>query len=237
MGIWEDVCGRGRAQYAEQYRYYNTEPHKWASRACENFYQLSERIMRVLTSLAEKHEGESIAVVTHGGTIRSLLCTVMGLPPEEISRVYYCDNTAVSLLIYEDGRFRIEYMNDNSHLPEELSAFHKKTWWKKKNFSDNTNMHFLPMDLDKRGERYLECYRDSWIEAHGDLRGFTDDYLDIAKKRSREFPMAVTEAYLGETPIGVLELNIDLDSDKGAGCIAFYYIEKSTAGKGLQFSS
>lgn len=234
MGIWEDVCwAEVERNMPEQYRYYNTEPHKWCVEGCENFFKLSDRIVGAITSLAERHEGESIAVVTHGGAIRSLLCNIMGLPPEEIRQIYYCDNTAVSLLIYENGKFKIEYMNDNSHLPEELSAFQKQTWWKKKNFSDDTNMYFRPMDLNKRGERYLECYRDSWREAHGDLTGFTDAYLDIAKASSLKFPMSVMEAYLGDKPIGVLELNIELGADEGAGCIAFYYMDREYRGKGL----
>ncbi|HHU06695.1 MAG TPA: GNAT family N-acetyltransferase [Clostridiales bacterium] len=234
MGIWEDVCWAEVERFMpEQYRFYNTEPHKWCIEGCESFYRLSERIMGAITSLAKKHEGQSIAVVTHGGAIRSMLCNIMGLPPEEICKVYYCDNTAVSLLVYENGKFKIEYMNDNSHLPDELSAFKRQTWWKEKTFTDNTNMYFRPMDLDKRGERYLECYRDSWREAHGDLSGFTDAFLDRAKARSREFPMSVTEAYLGDKPIGVLELNTERDADKGAGCIAFYYIDKEYRGKGL----
>ena len=45
--------------------------------------------------------------------------------------------------------------------------------------------------------------------------------------------MSVTEAYLGDKPIGILELNMELDADKGAGWIAFYYIDREYRGKGL----
>jgi len=234
MGEWEDLCWADvERNMPEQYRYYNIEPHKWSVEGSEDFYKLSERIVGTITSLAEKHEGQSIAVVTHGGAIRALLCSLMGLPPEDICKVYYCDNTAVSLLVYENGKFTIEYMNDNSHLPEELSPFKRQTWWKDKSFTDNTNMYFRPMDLDKRGKRYIECYRDSWLEAHGGLKGFTEEYLETAKARSREFPMAITEAYLGDKPVGILELNIERDADEGAGCIAFYYMDREYRGRGL----
>lgn len=234
MGVWEDVCWADvERDMPEQYKLYNSEPHKWCIEGCEDFYKLSDRITGTLTSLAAKHEGESIAVVTHGGAIRSLLCTIKELPPGEISKVFYCDNTAVSLLIYENGEFKIAYMNDNSHLPKELSVFQKQTWWKKEDLTDDTNMYFRPMDLIKRGERYLACYRDSWIQAHGDPAGFSDVYLEIARERSREFPMSVMEAYLGDKAIGILELNINRDADKGAGCIAFYYMDGLYRGKGL----
>jgi len=234
MGIWEDVCWADVERgMPEQYKNYNSAPHKWDIEGGENFYELSGRITKAVTSLAQKHDGQSIAVVTHGGAIRALLCTIKKLPPEEINKIFYCDNTAVSLLIYENGEFTIEYMNDNSHLPQELSVFHKQTWWKKEDFSDGTNMYYRPMDLDKRGERYLECYRDSWRHAHGDLTGFSDIYLDMARARSREYPMSVMEVYLGDKPIGLLELSINRDADKGAGCIAFYYMDEKYRGKGL----
>jgi len=234
MGVWEDVCWADvERNMPEQYKFYNSEPHRWCIEGGENFYRLSDRITGALSSLAEKHDGQSIAVVTHGGAIRSLLCTIKKLPPEEISKVFYCDNTAVSLLSYENGEFKIEYMNDNSHLPKELSVFHKQTWWKKEDFTDGTNMYFRPMDLEKRGERYLECYRDSWRQAHGSLNGYSDVYLEIARERSREFPMSVMEVYLGDRAIGVLELSINRDADEGAGCIAFYYMDEKYRGKGL----
>ena len=234
MGVWEDKCwGEIERDMPEEHDNYNRMPHKWNIEGGEPFYELAERITGAVKSIAEKHDGESIALVTHGGAIRSLLCAVMKLPPEEITKIFYCDNTAVSLLNYENGELSIEYMNDNSHLPPEISAFHKHDWWKKDNFTDNTNMRFVPMDLNTRGEHFLDCYRDAWIQAHGSLAGFSDIYLDIAKKRSAECPGAVVEAYLGEEPVGILELNVHRDEEEGAGCIAFYYMDAAHRGKGL----
>ncbi len=234
MGVWEDVCwAEIERDMPEEYKNYNSAPHKWNISGCENFYKLSERITSAVKTLAERHDGQTIAVVTHGGAIRALLCTLMNIPPEEISRVFYCDNTAVSLLTYKDGAFGIEYMNDNSHLPDELSAFKRQDWWKKESFTDGTNMYFRPMDLENRGEKYLNAYRDAWTAAHGSLEGFSDIYLRIAKKRSRKDPMSVTEAFLGDRPVGILELSIEQDAASHAGCIAFYYIDEPYRGKGL----
>lgn len=234
MGVWEDMCWADvERDTPEDYRNYNKAPHKWNVSGCENFYRLSERITGAVKAIAEKHDGETVAIFTHGGAIRALLCTVMKLPPEEISRVFYCDNTAVSLLTYNNGELSIEYMNDNNHLPAELSAFKRQDWWKKEDFSDNTNLHFLPMDLEKRGDRYLHCYRDAWNEAHGTYDGFSDVYLDIAKRRSKKSPLSVVEVYLGDKPVGVLELSIDQDENENVGCIAFYYMDAPYRGRGL----
>lgn len=234
MGVWEDTCWADvERDYAEEYANYNSAPHKWNVSGCENFYALSKRITGAVMSIAEKHDGQTVAIVTHGGAIRALLCTVLKIPPDQIRRVFYCDNTAVSLLTYKDGELSIEYMNDNSHLPDNLSAFKMQDWWKKENFSDSSNLRFRPMDLEERGERYLECYRDAWLKAHGNLAGFSDIYLKIAKKRSKKFRLSVTEAFLGDKPIGLLELSMDQDAKDGAGCIAFFYIDEQYRGKGL----
>lgn len=234
MGVWEDTCWADvERNMPEEYHNYNKAPHKWNVEGGESFYALAERITGTVKALAKKHDGESIAVVTHGGAIRALLCTIMKLPPEEITKIFYCDNTAVTHLIYENGELRIEYMNDNSHLPKSISAFHKHDWWKKEDFTDGTNIHYHPMDLEKRGQRFLDCYKDAWIQAHGSLEGFSDIYLEVAKKRSREFPMSVLEAFLGDKSVGILELNIGRDEEQGAGCIAFYYMDEPYRGKGL----
>lgn len=234
MGVWEDTCwAEVERESAEDYKNYNSAPHKWNISGCENFYVLSERITGAVKRIAAKHDGQTVSVVTHGGAIRALLCTIMGIPPEQIKRVFYCDNTAVSLLTYKDGELKIEYMNDNSHLTDELSAFKMQDWWKKDNFTDGSSLYFRPMDLEYRGERYLECYRDAWINAHGDLDGFSNIYLKIAKQRSAKNPLSVTEAFLGDKPIGLLELSIEQDAKEGAGCIAFYYIDEPYRGSGL----
>lgn len=234
MGVWEDRPWADiEREYPEQYLNYNKAPHLWEIEGGENFYALEERIMGALREIAAENDGRAVAVVTHGGAIRTVLCVLMGLPPERISEIRYCDNTAVTLLEYENDEFRLEYMNDNSHLPENMGSFQRQTWWKNKDLTDSTNMYFVPMNLERDGERYLEYYKDAWRTAHGTLEGFSDVYLDIARARAAKNPLAVCEAMRDGAHAGLLELDLERGADEGAGLIAFYYMAEPFRGRGL----
>ena len=61
--------------------------------------------------------------------IKIFLMSVLGINPGEPEAMMHGDNTSVSLLRFEDGRFEVEYYNDNSHLGE-LSTFARQQWWR-----------------------------------------------------------------------------------------------------------
>lgn len=234
MGIWEDLCwGEVEDEYAEQLRYYNTSPDKWNIEGGEDFFHLQSRIISALLRIASENEGKTVAVVTHGGAIRALLSHILGIEPFNIGKIQYCDNTAVSLININQGKITLEFMNDNSHLPDELSAFKKETWWKNEDCTDNRNMRFLPMDLEKEGKTYLECYADAWYEAHGTYKGFTDIYLEWAKSRSKADPDSVARAYLKGRASGIIELAPETISRDSSGHIAFLYLSPEYRGRGL----
>ncbi len=234
MGVWEDRCwGEVEHFEPEQARYLSFSPEKWHVEGCEGYYDSLRRIRGAILAIAEENEGKTVAVVSHGSIIRILLAATLGYPPSEINRVLYCDNTAVALLRVDSGAIGIEYYNDNSHLHNEISAFHRDTWWASEDAKDGRDMYFLPMDVWKNGELYLRRYRDAWIQSHGHDGGFSAVYLDWARKRSGENPNTVMEAYLEGVPCGMLELAADSGSHSGAGHIAFLYLEEAYRGKGL----
>jgi probable phosphoglycerate mutase len=234
MGIWEDRCWGEVEQFQpEQVSYLNFSPDKWQIDGCENYFDSLNRIRQTIINIATQNKGKNVAVVSHGSIIRILLADTFGYRPDEINRVLYCDNTAVVLLNVDNNRITIEYYNDNSHLPEEISAFHRETWWKSDDGKDGRNLYFLPMDVYKSGNLYLRRYRDAWIQSHGNDDGFSPIYLDWARKRSRENPQTVMEAFLEGTPCGMLELAQSYGQAEGVGHISFLYLEEEYRGKGL----
>jgi probable phosphoglycerate mutase len=234
MGSWEDLCwGEVEKKYPEQLYYYNTSPDKWEIEGGESFYDLRKRIVSAIFEIAKINEEKTVAVVTHGGAIRALLSYILNVPPSEISRVRYCDNTAVTLITIDNGVMSIEYMNDDSHLSDELSSFRKETWWKEKDISDSRNMRFVPMNLKTDGKTYIACYKDAWHEAHGTYAGFSNIYLEWAKIRSASDPYSVARAYLQDKPCGIIELAKEQETDAHSGHIAFLYLDPPFRGKGL----
>lgn len=234
MGVWEDLYwGEVEDEYPEQLYYYNTSPEKWQIEGGENYFELQSRIVSAVLRIAAENSGRTIAIFTHGAAIRALLGYILNIQPSNISTIQYCDNTAVALLNIDEGKISLEYMNDDSHLSDDLSSFRKETWWKEEGCTDNRNMRFLPMDLNTEGKTYLNCYRDAWYEAHGTYRGFSNIYLQWAKSRSHVDPHSVARAYLKGVPCGIIELAGETDRGDNSGHIAFLYLSPEFRGRGL----
>lgn len=234
MGEWEDrTWSEIEEEYPEQLYYYNASPDKWDIPGGERFADLQARILGTLLEIAAQNENKAVAVVSHGGAIRALLAYIYGIPAQRVSEIQYCDNTAVSLLRAEGGRLEAEYINDNSHLPDELSPFKRETWWKQKSGMDGRNIRFLPLDPGKRSSDYLKAYREAWISAHGSDEGFSKVYLQTAVNRARMDPHSVVEAYVGRKSCGFVELAPEAKPLPYTGHIAFLALKPEYRRKGL----
>ena len=95
----------------------------------ETFHAVKERIDRGLRQLRERHDGECIAVVTHGGAIRTILCSALDIPLDALWS-FRQDNTAVNIVEYEERHNIIRLVNDVNHIydwesldPERLPAY------------------------------------------------------------------------------------------------------------------
>ena len=234
MGIWEDdMWGRIEEDFAEQYGYYNSCPDKWDIPGCEHWDELCRRISSAMLTIAEENPGKTVAAVTHGCAIRALISVIKGIPAREINSIKYCDNTAVALITVDGGRMTLEYMNDASHLPDELTAFRHETWWKSEKVTDGRNMRIEPFDVAANRDRYLARYRDAWIISHGSDKGFSDIYYDWAVMRSMKSARAVAEAKLGGKPVGMIELAPESGEKEGYGHIAFLCMDEEYRRRGL----
>lgn len=98
---------------------------QWRFDGAETFEEVGERVCSAVEDIASRHEGQTIAVVSHGVSIRCLLSKVNSAPFSDIEKCPICKNTAVSKLKYENGKLECEYLNDYSHLGE-LGDYH---WW------------------------------------------------------------------------------------------------------------
>ncbi len=236
MGAWEDRCWGWVERFEpEEYDRLNRDPWTWSVPGAEPGGATVRRLESALLSLAEQHPGGEVAVVSHGSAIRLLLAELLGIPSREISRVPYCDNTAVARLTADGGRLTLVQYNDNSHLPEALSAFHRDEWWKNEDGKDGRDMYFLPMDLYTLPgrEAYLRRYRETWIASYGSDRGFTSVHLEGARYRQQQDRDSVLEAWCEETPCGILELATHQGEDQGVGHIALLHLEEAFRGRGL----
>ena len=236
MGVWEDEpWGSIYRSDPQQMLYFSVDPAKWSIPGSEDFYELRSRVTEAIKEPAARHDGQTIACVSHGMAIRSLISGVLGISSENITEVLHGDNTCVALLEVEDGNIKIEYYNDNSHLDETNSTFANQSWWRtsEKNEIDLSNLRFEPMDMEKDAGLYCDCYREGWLQAHGTLQGFSQKpYLKSAQRVSKQDEQTVMKAFRGEEFVGIIELDPDRMVEESAGWVSLVYIVPQMRGQG-----
>jgi broad specificity phosphatase PhoE len=72
-------------------------PQWWAEREAnpatarppggESFLDVIDRVCQAADEIAARHPGEAVALVTHGGAVRALVCRTLGMPPEFRDRI------------------------------------------------------------------------------------------------------------------------------------------------------
>ena len=126
-GEWENRCfGDLERTEPEQLWRFLRDPEGWIAPGAETYEQYSARFLDGLRAAAAANPGRTIAVFSHGCVMSGSLHRLLGL--EHNSSV--CDNTGVSLLRWEAGRFTAEYLYDNSHLSPEISTRARQRWWR-----------------------------------------------------------------------------------------------------------
>lgn len=81
----------------------------------ETFRALKERAFHCLEALLDRHSNETILLVSHGGTIRTLLCAILNIHLNHIWKIKQ-DNTAVNVIEFEGNYPVIALLNDTHHL-------------------------------------------------------------------------------------------------------------------------
>ena len=178
IGDWEDVAW-GDLEYAdpEMSRCFGHDPARWRAKGSESYDSVCERMAGCVAEIAERHSGGSVAVFSHGFAIRALICAISGVASHETDKVSYCDNTAVTLLIYDGGKLTIDFLGDNSHLPNELSTFAHQTWWREQSEWVNENLRYVELNSEGRPEQAgRSCReRESYGSADKEYAAFLAD--------------------------------------------------------------
>ena len=227
MGEWEDLAfGMLEHLWPETMHCFSYNPEQWHVKNSETFQQVSQRFMEALTEKVEENKGKTIAIVSHGCAIRAILQAVL-----QTSDTGHSDNTAVSCIEYDNGTYQSIFLNDNSHLSDEISTLAKQNWWKGNNEPDN-NLWFNPIDEDE--SRYLAYRKDAFQLIYGD--DFAVDgkrYFQNALETRKQYPHGVCYAMLDNQIIGLIQLCMPHEKNSDMGTISFLYLEKQYRGKSI----
>ncbi len=122
---WEDLPSR----WPEEYDSWENCPHLLKMPDGESMEEFMERLLKEVKRIIENNKGKTVCIVTHGTAIRVLMTHFLGYRQEDMINVPWYDNTSVSIVDWEDGRFKVVLEGDASHLEKELSTISNQDWW------------------------------------------------------------------------------------------------------------
>ena len=89
-------------RYPAIYRQWMEAPTEVQFPHGENFATMRVRVLRAFEAIRQRHEGATVAIVTHGGVIRIVLAWALEMPDRCLFRLAQ-DYAAMSLLSWVDG--------------------------------------------------------------------------------------------------------------------------------------
>ncbi len=119
LGWWEGLTWQEIGQRdGEQLRCFHTDLSHFRVEGSESGGEARDRMMAELRRIGAAHEGQTVAVFSHGAAIRMVIGTLRGLELSEMDQQLLGDNTSVTLLAWEDGQLREVWANDRTHLEQ-----------------------------------------------------------------------------------------------------------------------
>lgn len=117
FGEWEGLSYNSiSTKWPEQMEKFYTLTDELEIPGGETFRQVKARAIEALKRVVNSHPDQTIVIVSHGGTIRTILCAIMNIHLNHLWNIQQA-NTAVNILnYYDDNKVMVELVNDVHHL-------------------------------------------------------------------------------------------------------------------------
>lgn len=99
--------------YPDLYRQWMDSPTTICFPNGESFPEMRVRVLEALKTILHQRDGQTVAIVTHGGVIRIAIAWVLDMPDQYLFRLAQ-DYAAMNLLTWVDGIPRVESLNHKS---------------------------------------------------------------------------------------------------------------------------
>ena len=124
LGLWQGLLYTDAVErFPETARKRKEDPGNTRYEEGESYCDLMNRATKEMDRIAKENDGKTIAVYSHGGTIRAMICAWMGIPIKDIFTVPPIPNTAVNVLTYENGKVEFLLRNSVEHTQNAKAAF------------------------------------------------------------------------------------------------------------------
>ena len=124
LGSWEgrfmkEIAG----QYPEEWELWIHNPEKLRVKNMETLYDVQKRAKACLDSLVSKHEGETLAVVSHRAVLKPLISACLNIASPYFWKIHL-DTASYSLLSYKkDKGYCLIQLNQTKHLKEYVTEW------------------------------------------------------------------------------------------------------------------
>ncbi|MFL5805836.1 MAG: histidine phosphatase family protein [Roseiflexaceae bacterium] len=123
VGKWEGLTPEELyRRFPEHMAAFDRDPARTVRLGGESYAQLQERALVALNEIHAAHPGDELVLaVSHGGTIRALLCHIIGLDLARFGRLWL-DNGSLTELRHGAHGWRLVRLNDAAHMEEMVFA-------------------------------------------------------------------------------------------------------------------
>jgi probable phosphoglycerate mutase len=228
LGEWEDKPWGEIKRMRSDYMLFFSGSAPWSVKGAETAGEVCERVSKALRRIAEAHEGQDVAVVSHGCAIRFALQSFSG------GEIPHLDNASVSCLEFTGGAFTVLSFGENRHLGE-LSTFAKQSWWRNdpKKIPD-AELWFSPVLLPEDISEAMYYCREAWYAIYGSMDGFRDDTGEKALYESADtHPRFLQFVMDRDRRIGLVHLRDAGRLSAFDGHISLLFLDPDKRGLGL----
>jgi broad specificity phosphatase PhoE len=136
-GRWEQMTRREvEEKFPEEAAEWEKDPYTFAPLGGESGLAVTARALPTLVEIVRAHPGDHVLVVSHKGTIRLLLSSLLGFDPRRYRDNLDQNPAALNIVDFKDpSRARLTLFNDTSHYDEagqaipEIPQARLSTWW------------------------------------------------------------------------------------------------------------
>ncbi len=133
MSDWQGLLYQEvKERFPEAYRCWQESPHLFTlDGIAYPVLELFEQAKQFWQEVLDKHRGQTILVVAHGGTNRALISTAIGLESKDYHKLQQ-SNCGITCLEFREGNSpKLNFLNVTSHLGEKLPKLKAgKTGWR-----------------------------------------------------------------------------------------------------------
>lgn len=118
-GHWEGLTFDDmEARYPEEFKLWVTDYGHSGCPGGETVAQVAERVMAAVTRIAEENPGKTVLIATHASPVRVMQGLVQNGGLDDLNRIPWAANASLTVLEYEDGKWRCTAASLNAHLGE-----------------------------------------------------------------------------------------------------------------------